>query len=284
MQYADLHLHSTASDGTSSPEEVVRRAGELGFSVISLTDHDSVGGLEQAISMGEKLNVEVIPGIELSTLHMNEEVHILGYYINWKNGRLKNKLEYFIRARKSRADKMIEKLNSMGINITRERVLELAGSNFVGRPHIARAMLEKGYIKDLSEAFTADFIGKGGRAYVERHKISPFKAIELILSVKGIPVLAHPGVFKRDEWIKEELIRELVDGGLMGIEVFYPQHSAELTEYYLKVAKKYRLLVSGGSDYHGENSGRNILGSVKLPIEYVYELKDRVTQLKIQGY
>ncbi|HHY13800.1 MAG TPA: PHP domain-containing protein [Thermoanaerobacterales bacterium] len=277
MKYADLHLHTNASDGTCNPKEVVKRFAEAGFSAISITDHDTVSSIDDAISMGEKLEIEVIPGIEFSTIYEQKiEVHILGYYIKWQDNKLKKTIDELIDKRKIRGEKIIKKLNNIGINIDKEDVFRLAGSNFIGRLHIARVMLEKGYIKSISEAFTEKFMGRGGRAYVERLKMEPKEAIELILELDGIPVIAHPAIYEWGPFIDEKIINEFADYGLMGIEVFYPYHSEEIKDYYFRLTRKYNMLVTGGSDFHGEGTGRDDVGVIKLPMYFVDKMKERI--------
>lgn len=279
MEYADLHLHSTASDGTCPPGEVVRKFAEAGFSIISITDHDSVAGIDETVSEGNKLGIEVIPGIELSTIFEGrEEIHILGYYIDWQSDKLNKTLNGFINSRKIRAEKIIKKLNNIGIKIDREKVFQLAGSEFIGRLHIARAMVKEGYVQSVSEAFTEKYIGRNGRAYVERFKMKPSKAIQLILELGGIPVLAHAGMYEWGPYIDEKIIKEFVEHGLIGIEVFYPYHSELIKNYYLKMTRKFNLLVTGGSDYHGKGTGRNTIGEIKLPVFYVDKMKAWINQ------
>lgn len=279
MEYADLHLHSTASDGTCPPGEVVRKFAETGFSIISITDHDSVAGIDETVSAGNELGIEVIPGIELSTIYDDkEEIHILGYYIDWQSDKLKKTLDNFLYSRKIRAEKIIKKLNDIGVKIDKDKVFKLAGSEFIGRLHIARAMVKEGYVKNVSEAFTEKYIGRNGRAYVERFKMKPREAIELILELGGIPVLAHPGMYGWGECIDEKIIKEFVDNGLMGIEIFYPCHSELVRNYYLKMTQKFNLLVTGGSDYHGKGTGRDMVGEIKLPIYYVDKMKARINR------
>jgi len=271
---ADLHLHTTASDGSLTPRQLVEKAKEVGFSAIAVTDHDSVGGIAEALEWGGKLGIEVIPGIELSTLRGGKEVHILGYFIDWQNSELNNWLKKFISARKDRAAKTVEKLNQLGYSIELARVKEIAGKEFIGRPHIALALQEKGYIKEIKEAFTKELIANGGRAYVERYKITPEAAIAAVHKYKGIAVLAHPGYLPDATALPEEDIRFLVQEGLDGIEVYYSKHIPQQTEYCQKIAEKYHLLITGGSDYHGEKSGLKIkLGPVKVGEELVEKLR-----------
>jgi len=268
---ADLHLHTTASDGTLTPHEVVTKAKDAGLSAIAITDHDSTSGLEEAISTGNELDIEVIPGIELSTLDGEKEVHILGYFIDPSNLSLTDILSKMIRARDNRAVAMVQKLNDLGVDISLDRVREISGSEFIGRPHIAIAMLEKGYIKEQAEAFTTEYIGSGGKAYVERFKLTPLQAIQLIKEAKGISVLAHPGFLRDRSTLNEEHIARYADHGVDGIEVYYSKHTLQQVNYYMNIALKYNLLITGGSDCHSQKD--LLLGAVRLPYEYVVALK-----------
>lgn len=273
--YADLHLHSTASDGVCSPAEVVKKAKDLGFKTIALTDHDTVAGLNEALQAGDKLGVEVIAGVELSAIdesgEQEREVHILGYFIDPLNEKLKEVLARIVEDRENRAIKMVEKLNQLGLGIDLNRVREIAGSKYLGRPHVARAMIEKGYISEKSEAFTTDYIGRGGRAYVERFKISPQEGVKLIKQAGGVAVLAHPGYLSDRTALAEEDIIKYKELGLQGVEVFYSRHREEQVEYYKRISEKLGLLITGGSDCHGGEEP--LLGVVMLPWEYVDALK-----------
>lgn len=271
--YADLHLHTTASDGMYSPSEVVSLAKDRGYTAIAITDHDTTDGLTEALAAGEKLELEVIPGIELSTLNGKREIHILGYYPDPESVSLQELLYKIIKTRQNRAVKIVEKLNHHGIDISISRVKEIAGSQFIGRPHIARALLEKGYITEIAGAFTESFIGRGGRGYVERFKITPAEGIKYLEQAGAIPVLAHPGFLSKGEPVSEEELIKLIKSGLRGIEVFYSKHKPEQAELYKSLAIKYGLFVTGGSDCHGQPNLPNYLGSIKLPYKYVEALK-----------
>lgn len=279
MSYADLHLHSTASDGALTPREIVQAARRKGFRCIAIADHDTVGGVAEALRAGEELGVEVLPAVELSTLHRGGEVHILGYCIDWEDQALLEKLETVAGARLSRARQMVARLQELGIDISWPEVREKAGGGAVGRPHIARVLVEKGYIGSMKEAFTGEFIGNGGRAYVERYEMSPREAIRLVLSAGGIPVLAHPGFFKKGERLVEEDIVELKQYGLLGVEVWHTKHTAGDTAFYRSLAVRAGLLLTGGSDCHGGRGEEALLGKIKLPYEHVERLlatwKDR---------
>jgi len=271
---ADLHLHTIASDGTYTPAEMVKQAEDNGYTAIAITDHDTTDGLTEALASGKKLGVEVIPGIELSTLDNDREIHILGYYPDPENAQLIDMLSQMIEARKNRAAKMVEKLNHHGIDISLTRVKEIAGGQFVGRPHIAQALLEKGYITEMAEAFSEDFIGRGGLGYVERFKITPAEGIKALKQAGAIPVLAHPGFLSKGEPVSEEEIKSLIKAGLRGIEVFYSKHTPDQTELYKSLATKHGLLITGGSDCHGQPNVPNSLGSIQLPYQYIRALKE----------
>jgi len=271
---ADLHLHTSASDGALDPREVVCEAKEAGYEAISITDHDTTAGLDEALAVGAELEIEVIRGIELSALEGDKEIHILGYHIEPGCPLLQKTLKRIIDSRLSRAVRMIEKLNRLGVNITYEQVKSIAGGAFVGRPHIARAMLDCGYIRELKGAFTADYIGRGGRAYVERFQITPAEAIELVMQAGGIPILAHPGCLSDGSSLNEDDISRYIDLGLKGLEVYYSKHTLQQAEYYKGIAAKYMLLITGGSDWHGQND--SLPGSVRLPYHYVLALRQAV--------
>lgn len=272
--YVDLHLHSTASDGVSSPAELVKLAKAKGFTAIAITDHDTTAGINEAMAEGKRQNLEVVPGIELSTLWGEREIHLLGYYLDWNDHNLQQTLSQMIEARQTRAARMVEKLNTLGIAISLARVKEIAGSEFIGRPHIAQALLERNYVKDTAEAFTADYIGRGGRGYVERFKITPAEGIDLLTQAAAVPVLAHPGFLSRGIPVTEAEILKLVKAGLRGIEVYYSRHSQEQVNIYRAMALKHNLLITGGSDCHKYDEAISCLGSIKLPYQYLSALKE----------
>jgi predicted metal-dependent phosphoesterase TrpH len=265
----DLHLHSTASDGRFSPQELVSMAVGSGVEVIAITDHDSVEGTAPALKAAQEFpSLKVISGVEVSTDVPHGEVHILGYFMDCSDPELKGALERLRNSRRVRAQKMLVKLDSLGINIEWERVQEIAGAGSIGRPHIAQAMLEQGYVFSLKEAF-AKYIGREGPAYVEREKMTPPQAVELIVKAKGLPVLAHPADIDH----LEELIPQLQKVGLVGLEAYYNNYPQKTIRHLASLAHKYGLIASGGSDYHGlEGIGETPLGSVKIPSECVKQL------------
>lgn len=272
--FADLHIHSTASDGKLAPGQVVALGKEMGFRCLALADHDSVGGLEEALAAGNEQGVEVLPCVELSTLYNGGEVHILGYFIDWRSAKLLNKLKQIMDCRIERARQMVDKLGKLGLDVTWEEVISRAGSSFVGRPHIAQVLMDKKYIRELKEAFTEDFIGKDGRAYVERYEISPDEAIEVIRNAGGVAVLAHPGFFKKQLKLDRADMEYLVGRGLQGVEVFHTKHSDEDVKNYKAIAESLNLTITGGSDCHGGNTGEILMGKIKLPYAYVEKLKE----------
>lgn len=264
MSKVDLHIHTTASDGKFSPAEIVRKAWERGLTHIAICDHDSIDGIAPANEAASKFpGITVIPGVEINTDIPAGELHILGYLFDIENAELKSTLEILRNSRIDRAQRMVLKLRKMGLKIDFERVQELAGSGSIGRPHIAQALLEKGYINSFREAFTK-YISRGGPAYVERDKITPAEAIQLIIRASGIPVLAHP--FTSDNY--QVLIEQLRPAGLRGIEVYYNNYSPEQIQGLLEIAGRDQLLVTGGSDFHGlEVDNESPLGTVEVPLD-----------------
>ena len=269
MSKVDIHIHSTASDGRLTPEEVVRKSAEIGLTVIALCDHDTVDGIAPALAAARAFPwLKVIPSIEVSTDVSDGEAHILGYFIDYTDPKLLVKLEEMRNSRRGRAQKMIAKLRNLGINIDWQRVQEIAGGGSVGRPHIAQAMLEKGYISSIKEAFT-DYISRDGPAYAEREKMTPAEAVAMILQAKGLPVLAHP--FTTND--PEAMIVELKKAGLVGIEAYYDGYTADKVNQLVDLANKYNVIATGGSDYHGLGlSNETMLGGVEVPIEAAEQL------------
>jgi predicted metal-dependent phosphoesterase TrpH len=264
VSQVDLHVHSNASDGKLNPSDIVRMAAALDLKYLALTDHDTAAGIPSALRTAHTFpEITFIPGIEISTEAPQGEVHMLGYFIDFSSLILGESLKRFRGSRDSRAQGMIVKLAQMGINIEWARVRELAGNGVIGRPHIARAMLEKGYITKFEEAFDK-YIGHGGPAYVERDKMTPAEAVELILRANGLPVLAHP--FTVNE--PEKLVKELKAIGLVGLEAYYKDAAPEDVKNMLKVADKNGLIATGGSDYHGMGENNEVkLGGADVPLE-----------------
>ena len=269
MSQIDLHIHSTASDGRYRPEEIVRRAAALGLTVIALADHDSVDGITPALEAAKNFpRLKVIPCVEMSTDVDRGEVHVLGYFIDYTSQELKAALARFRDSREGRAQGMITKLAGLGIHIAWPRVQEIAGDGSVGRPHIARAMLEKGYITSIKEAFDK-YIARDGPAYVEREKMTPAEAVALIVRTNGLPVMAHPFTVPDPE----AMLPELKAAGLVGIEAYYNGYTAEEINRLVSLAKRHNLIVTGGTDYHGLDDGSEIMmGGIDVPASSVERL------------
>lgn len=266
---ADLHVHTSASDGASTPEQAVQLAAHYKLRCIAITDHDTLDGIPAAQAESKIQGIEILNGVELSTEIDGLEVHILGYCMDLEDDNLQQQLKIFQNARLQRAQKIIDKLRHLGFNISLEQVLQLAGPGSVGRPHIARVLLMQGGIKSIADAFDY-YIGVGKPAYEPRLKFHPVQMIELIKSAGGVPVLAHPGIS-----CQEPLILELIQKGLQGLEVYHPQHSLKMEQYYLDLCRKFNLVATGGSDFHGVGASHHgRLGDVAVPYETVTEIKD----------
>ncbi|EGW36252.1 PHP domain-containing protein [Desulfosporosinus sp. OT] len=243
---ADLHCHTTASDGLLTPTELICSAAELGLKGIGITDHDTIQGWQEAEEAGEKHQIRILRGIELSTEWQGKEVHILGYDLDGSSSFLNDKLRYLRQAREHRMLKILDRLEAQGIDINVDEVQQFAQGESIGRPHIAHALMERGYVSSIGEGFDR-YIGMGAPAYVPRYKMTPEEGIELVRAAHGVAVLAHPGVHRLEEgiptWVKV---------GLQGIEVFHSDHNPEDERKFHTIAQKYQLLITGGSDFHGE--------------------------------
>ncbi|MFZ7102586.1 MAG: PHP domain-containing protein [Peptococcaceae bacterium] len=273
-KFADLHLHTTASDGEYSPQFVVKAAKAQGFAAIAITDHDTVSGLQDALDEGRRKEIEVLPGVEISTVFEQKEIHILGYLFDPCDLNLMQRLDEMRNFRQVRIEKMVARLNELGIEIALKQVRAVSGSGVIGRPHVAKILLEQGYVRSIKEAF-AKLLSPGCPAYIPRYKINPAEAIHLLLAAGGIPVLAHPGLNPDDE-----LIADLKDIGLQGIEVWHPEHNSQDVVKYLQMAQRYDLLPTGGSDWHGGNKDSCFsLGSIKLAYSFVEKIKERKEEL-----
>jgi len=252
----DLHVHTTASDGTYKPEQILEVARQEGIEVISITDHDTIDGLFEVPKSGTF--VSFIPGVEISAEYPTT-LHILGYGIDPKNKELYSTLDKLRQYRNRRNELMLEKMRNFGFHMEMEELIEEAGGELIGRPHFANLMVKKGYVSNYQEAFDK-YLKKGAPLYMDKKRLSPEKAIELIHTAGGIAVLAHPYQAETDPERLEMLVQKLVSYGLDGIEVFYSQHSQAQIEEYLYLAKKYDLLITAGSDFHGENKPDISLG------------------------
>ena len=278
----DLHVHSTCSDGTYTPTELVDYAMEKGLAAFALTDHDSVDGLEEAIQYADRLRAErasvpeVVPGVELSSEYHGQDIHVVGLYIDYHDHVFLSKIRDFVESRTSRNQKMCALLTQAGIPITYEELLAAYPDSVITRAHYAGYMLEKGYVKNRQEAFER-YVGDHAPCYIPREKITPAQAVELIRQAGGAPVLAHPILYHMSEEHLDELVRELKEFGLMGIEAVYSTYSPADERQIRGLAKKYDLLISGGSDFHGANKpGLDLgtgFGKLFIPMELLWEFK-----------
>ncbi|MCD6097976.1 PHP domain-containing protein [bacterium] len=284
MKRIDLHLHSYFSDGTFSPEEIFSRAKALGISGISITDHDRIEAAYEGKKLSEKYGIEYVPGTELTTMYKGGEVHILGYFYDPYADGLKEFFDEIDRVRAAGIRSMLHKLSKVGFHLTFEDVLAQSVSDYIGRPHIAKALVAKGYLSSVQEAFTDEYIGNEGKCYSPISSLSPRDAIEKILEFDGIPVIAHPGSFKPGRDITEDEIREFREFGLMGIEVLQSRHTVEQTRRFIDIATRLGLLMTGGSDCHGNYYPKVLMGTVDVPYEYLEKLRLKKLEMLEKGF
>lgn len=268
---ADLHMHTTHSDGALSSFELVTKAKHVGLSTIAITDHDNVGAIDEATEWGKNMGVDVVPGLELSVSLGEKDVHLLAYFFDHRNQNLLDYLSFFRRERLKRAERIVEKLNRINIPVKLDSVLEHAGIGSVGRPHIANALLEGGWIDSYHQAFEK-YIGVGGPAFEKKYQVIPSEAVQLINQAGGLTFLAHPG-----KYTTEFELSQLLQTGLDGIEVVHPSHDEARREYYRGVVNQYFLLESGGSDYHGGKKNDDYsFGTFTVPLHVVDEMRSRL--------
>ncbi len=272
--YADLHLHTVYSDGEYTPDSIVQKAVSENFRAIAITDHDTVDGVASVIQAAGE-SIEIIPGIELSAeVTASEEIHIVGLFIDYKNPEFLKILKGLSLGRKDRMNDMLKKLGEMGMPITMKEIEKFKTKDVIGRLHLAQAMVEKGYVKTTNEAFNK-FIGDDKPAYANRNRLSSKKAISLIKEVGGISIIAHPHLLKN-----ENVIPQLIEEGIEGIEVYFADHGENPSSKYIEIAKKYNLLISGGSDCHGLSKGKILLGKVRVPYQAIEEMKKWIEKRK----
>ncbi|ACF13431.1 PHP domain protein [Chloroherpeton thalassium ATCC 35110] len=267
----DLHIHTTCSDGVLSPKEIVEKAKQAGLKAISLTDHDTIKAIEPALPIAAAHGIELVPGVEMSATHEEIDVHILGYFVNYKHPGLIDYLEECRKHRLRRAERMVNNLEKMGVKIDVGDILQKAQNGSVGRPHIAAVLQESGYVKSYSEAF-GKYLGAHSAAYVKSIETSPADVIKLINEAGGLSFLAHPG-----RSIPDDMLKYLMNIGLDGIEVIHPSHDEDQQRYYREIANEYFMLFSGGSDFHG---GRPIdeenFGKVAIRYDWLQKIKARL--------
>ena len=271
-----LPLHTTASAGRLSPTELIHLLASQGLKQVAISDHDTTEGLAEAFAAAEEFpDMRIIPAIELSTDIPGDEVHMLGYFLRHEDEELQKILREFRMGRLERGRMMVEKLATLGINIEWERVQEIAGEGSVGRPHIALAMVEKGYCKEPKDAFP-EYLGRNGAAYVERSKMTPPEAVDMLIRFGAVPVLAHPAYLND----METTIAELAEAGIVGLEVHYAQFSPETVQQLAGLADRYGLIPCGGSDYHGlGNEGEPLPGTLGPPPETVGLLEEAASKI-----
>lgn len=274
MRYADLHVHTFYSDSTFSPEEVVSCAKEKGLDAVAICDHDCTDGIEPCRRAAEGLGIEIVPGVEIMAEKPNAELHMLGYFIDYAPAWFQARLKLIRDSRVERIYKMARKLADYNVKVDPERVFALAGKGTVGRMHMARALLAAGQVGSMQEAFDR-YIGFGKPCYVTHARFTPREAIETILKVHGVPVLAHPDVSDAAPYIEE-----LVGYGLRGIEAYHTDHNNKTTKRYIKVAEEHGLIVTGGSDCHGLGKGRVLMGGVRVTYDVVEALRAESEKLR----
>jgi predicted metal-dependent phosphoesterase TrpH len=273
-KWIDLHIHTTASDGLLTPEEVLEIAGREGLSAVSITDHDTIEGYLAVKDKAEEVGIELIPGVELSVSYRGDDFHLLGYLIDCENPEFLKKINSFQEERRIRGEKMVEKLNELGIDLSIETVKNIAGNSSVGRPHLADALLKEEFVHTYEEAF-ARYLGYHAPAYVSKRFLTPQEGIELIHLIRGVAVLAHPGTVRSGS-----VIYDFLELGLDGIEAYHHKHDRQTTQQYMNLAKKLGLIYTGGSDCHGRRDKHTLIGTVKVP----YRCLDMLRKVKEENY
>ena len=274
----DLHTHSTASDGKLSPAELMRHAKAMGVEVIALTDHDTLSGLEEASEEATRIGIDFIPGIEISAENNPGTLHMLGYFVDPSDAELVQTLSWLRGGRDDRNHLILTKLAELGCPLEWDEVAALAGGESMGRPHIATAMINRGYVSSFNDAFDR-YLGKGAAAYTDRDKMTPETAIECIQSAGGLPVLAHPQTLSLTDDELSDLLDRLASTGLAGIEAYYYSHSIQETALYCSLARKYGLIVTGGSDFHGPGMIETRLGVGRGNMDVPKSIADDLKQL-----
>lgn len=277
-RFADLHLHTTFSDGYLSPSELVRKGAGLGFSALAITDHDTISGLAEASQEANLHEITLIPGIEISTTLNGKSVHILGYMISAQSEILQKTLREIIESRTERMKNMVDRLDTMGYPLDIVDVLDFIGDKVPGRALLARYIIQKGHFKSVGEVF--DYVlGDSGEVFEPVSVLDPQSAIEIINKAGGVSSIAHPG-----NTCIDEMFPQLVEAGLDGVEAYNPVHSKPEVAHYLKIAQRYDLLVTGGSDYHGPQRPNKDMGKIKLDYTHVERIKERAACHEVSGW
>jgi predicted metal-dependent phosphoesterase TrpH len=271
----DLHSHTTASDGALTPRELVRKAARHGVRVLAVTDHDTTDGLADALDEAAALSITIVPGLEINCDVEGAEIHVLGYYPDYEAAWFQDFLRDQREERVARIHRIAARLAELGLPIDPAEVFALVKEGSPGRPHVAQVMVGRGYVRSVREAFDR-YLHSGGPASAPRRRLTPVEAVQVIRRARGVPVFAHPGLAGRDD-----AIPELVTAGLLGIEARYAEHSAAQTSGYLELCRRYGLIATGGSDYHGAHTGRtNPPGTPAVPMVVWHELRERADALK----
>ncbi|MFC1621685.1 PHP domain-containing protein [Candidatus Omnitrophota bacterium] len=261
------------SDGTFSPEKAVEYSKAKGLAAIAITDHDTCKGITPAIMAAKDLDIEIIPGIELSAEMDDRDLHILGYFIDWQNREFLKKLEHIIHIRKERAKEILKRLKRVNVNISNEELFKLADFGCVGRLHIAKLLFKKGYVSSIAGAFK-EYIGDNSPCYVKKFKLSPKEAVGMIRDVGGVAVLAHPRTINTKNRPLEDIVASLVKDGIQGIEAYHSDHAKKDEDKLSELAEKHNLAITGGSDCHGFGKKEILIGKVRIPYELVDKLRD----------
>jgi 3',5'-nucleoside bisphosphate phosphatase len=274
----DLHSHTTASDGALAPRDLVRLAARQRVDVLAVTDHDSTDGLPEAMEEAAHHGIEIVPGLEINCDVPGSEIHVLGYLMRWREEWFQDFLREQRAERAARVHRIVERLTELGMPLTADEVFAICQEGSPGRPHVAQAMVKRGYVKSVREAFDR-WLHAGGPASVPRRRLTPVEAVQVIRKAGGVPVLAHPGLAQRDE-----MIPELVEAGLAGIETYYPEHSVKQIDAYRATCARLNLVATGGSDYHGTHTGRaTTVGGAHVPPEVWPALKEKARELRDPG-
>lgn len=273
MDTIDLHTHSTFSDGTFTPLQLVKYAEEKGLKAFALTDHDTTEGVKEAKSI--ETNVEVISGVEISTRYDKKEIHIVGLYVNENDADLNKQLKYYREKRVTRNFEILEKLNSLGVNITIDDVKESCTGDVISRAHIAKALVSKGFVGPYTEAFDR-YLGDNKCAYVPRETLNYEESMELITKAGGVPVLAHPLLYKMSDTNLENMMVKLRQKGLKAVEVYYSTHSNSDTQHIMAMANRVGLIYSGGSDFHGATKPKIDMGTGMGKLAVPYEILEKI--------
>lgn len=267
----DLHTHTTFSDGTYTPKELITLAYKKNLKAIAITDHDTIDGIYYAEQTAKNLNIELVKGIEFSAAYKDTEIHILGYFLDITNKNLLKILKDLEKTRYERNLQIIKKLNDIGLDISLNYVKSTSGGGLITKAHFGMALIKKGYVKTMKDAFNI-YLGKGKPAYVKRVLISHQEAIQAISNADGVSSLAHPMIYGISFKDLDKAIKDLKDAGLKSIECYYPSNTLKQTNFLLSLAKKYNLKITGGSDFHGNNRPNVSLGNIFLDKQINYQI------------